>query len=186
MRRRHPQVSTSLQLDPEDPLTFMFLTDNAGGGEAWGLESSAAMRAGERLELEAMLSWMESRYEGYRFGDRVLDGREFAHAPEWKAALAATWRHPAGWMARADLSGEAGFYFDTSHDQRSASRFLANVRAGYEAGRWSAYAWVNNLFDERYPVRGFYFGNEPPDFPETLYLRWGDPRQAGISFRCAF
>ncbi len=186
MRRRDPQVSTSLQLDPEDPLTFMFLTDNAGGGEAWGLEASAAMQAGERIELEAMLSWMESRYEDYRFGDRELDGREFAHAPEWKAALAATWRHPAGWMARLDLSGEAGFYFDTSHDQRADSRFLANFRAGYEAERWSADVWVHNLFDERYPVRGFYFGNEPPDFPATLYLRWGDPRQAGLTVRYSF
>ena len=88
MRREHLQVATSLQLDPEDPLTFMFLTDNAASGEAWGLESSAGLAVGERVELEAMLSWMESRYHGYRFGDRDLDGRAFAHAPEWKAALA--------------------------------------------------------------------------------------------------
>jgi outer membrane receptor protein involved in Fe transport len=186
MRREHPQVATSLQLDPADPLTFMFLTDNAGSGEAWGLESSASMLAGERLEFEAMLSWMGSRFHDYRFGDRDLEGRAFAHAPEWKAALAATWRHPAGWMARADLSGEAGFYFDTSHDQRANSRFLASLRAGYEAERWSAEAWVHNLLDERYPVRGFYFENEPPDFPTKLYLRWGDPRQAGVTFRYSF
>jgi iron complex outermembrane receptor protein len=186
MRRRQPQVSTSLQLDPEDPLTFMFLTDNAEGGEAWGLESSAALRAGERVELEAMLSLMDSRYEGYRFEERDLEGREFAHAPEWKAAASATWRHPGGWMARLDLSGEAGFYSDTSHDQRAGSRFLANLRTGYQAERWSAEVWVHNLFDERYPVRGFYFGNEPPDFPTTLYLRWGDPRQFGMTARYAF
>jgi outer membrane receptor protein involved in Fe transport len=186
MRREHPQVATSAQLDPNDPLTFIFLTDNAESGEAWGLESSAALAVGGRVELEAMLSWMESRYHGYRFGERDLEGRAFAHAPEWKASLAATWRHPAGWMARADLSGEAGFYFDTSHDQRANSRFLANVRAGFEAERWSVELWVHNLFDERYPVRGFYFENEPPDFPTKLYLRWGDPRQAGLTARYSF
>ena len=186
MRREHPQVSTSLQLDPQDPLTFMFLTDNAESGEAWGLESSAALRLNDRLEFEAMLSWMESSYHGYRFGENDLEGRAFAHAPEWKASLAATWRHPAGWMARADLSGEAGFYFDTSHDQRADSRFLANLRTGYEAQRWSVEVWAHNLFDERYPVRGFYFGNEPPDFPTRLYLRWGDPRQIGLTARYSF
>jgi len=186
MRREHPQVSTSLQLDPEDPLTFIYLTDNADSGEAWGLESSATVLAGERFEFAAMLSWMESRYHGYRFGDRDLEGRAFAHAPEWKASVAATWRHPSGWMARADLSGEAGFYFDTSNDQRADSRFLANLRSGYDAGRWSVEAWVHNLFDERYPVRGFYFENEPPDFPTRLYLRWGDPRQAGVTARFSF
>jgi outer membrane receptor protein involved in Fe transport len=184
--RQNPQVSTSLQLDPQDPLTFIFLTDNAGSAEAFGVESSAAIALGERIVLEAALHWMDSRYRDYRFGDRDLDGREFAHAPEWKASLAATWRHPAGWMVRADLSGEAGFYFDTSHDQRAGSRFIANLRAGYESGRWSAEAWVRNLSDERYPVRGFYFGNEPPDFPSRLYLRWGDPRQAGVTARFSF
>ncbi len=185
-RREHQQVATSLQLDPENPLTFLFLTENAARGESWGLESSAAIQATPALSLDAMASWMESRFIGYFNGDRDLDGRAFAHAPEWKAALGATWRHPAGWMARLDLSGEAGFYFDTSHDQRAGSRFLANVRAGYEAERWSAQVWVRNLFNERYPVRGFYFENEPPDFPTRLYLRWGDPRQAGLTLRYAF
>jgi len=186
MRRENLQVSTSLQLDPTDPLTFIFLTDNADSGEAFGLESSGAILLGERVTLDAMLSWMDSRFHGYRFGDRDLEGREFAHAPEWKAALGATWRHPAGWMARLDLSGEAGFYFDTSHDQRADSRFLAGIRTGYEAERWSVELWARNLFDERYPVRGFYFENEPPDFPTKLYLRWGDPRQIGLTARYSF
>ncbi len=185
-RREHPQVATSLQLDPQDPLTFVFLTDNAASGEAWGLESAAGLRVSERFDFDATLSWMESRYRGYRFGERDLEGREWAHAPEWKASLAATWRHPAGWMARMDLSGEAGYYFDTSHDQRSDSRMLANLRAGYETERWSVHVWARNVFDERYPVRGFYFGNEPPDFPATLYLRRGDPRQVGATARYTF
>jgi len=185
-RRERPQVATSIQLDPQDPLTFIFLTDNAAGAEAWGVESSASLRLSQRVEVGAMLSLMDSRYRGYRFGERDLGGREWAHAPAWKSALSATWRHPAGWVARADLSGEAAFYFDTSHDQRSDPRFLANLRAGYEAGRWSVHVWARNLFDQRYPVRGFYFGNEPPDFPATLYLRWGDPRQIGVTARYAF
>ncbi len=185
-RRERPQVSTSIQLDPQDPLTFIFLTDNASGAQAWGVESSASLRLSERIEVDAMLSRMESRYEGYRFGERDLDGREWAHAPEWKSALSATWRHPAGWIVRADLSGEAGFYFDTSNDERSDARFIVNLRAGYEASRWSIHAWARNLFDERYPVRGFFFGNEPPDFPATLYLRWGDPRQVGVTARYTY
>jgi len=185
-RREHQQVATSLQLDPQDPLTFLFLTENAASGESWGAEASVTLRPRRGLAIEAMLAWMRSRYLDYRFGDRDLDGRAFAHAPEWKGALAATWRHPAGWMARLDVSGESGFYFDASHDQRAGSRALLGLRAGFEAERWSAHAWVRNLLDERYPVRGFWFGNEPPDFPARLYLRWGDPRQAGLTLRCEF
>jgi hypothetical protein len=46
--------------------------------------------------------------------------------------------------------------------------------------------WLHNAFDECYPVRGFYFGNEPPDIPETLYVRLGDPRQAGLTATFSF
>ena len=185
-RREHQQVATSLQLDPTDPLTFMYLTENAASGEAWGLEATGRRQATAQIELSSTLSLMESQYLDYAFGDRNLDGREWAHAPAWKASFAATWRHPTGWMARVDLSGEDGFYYDTSHDQHSNARFLTNLRAGFEAGHWSVEAWVHNLFDEKYPVRGFYFGDEPPDFPTKLYLRWGDPRQLGLTVRCQF
>jgi len=186
MRREHQQVATSIQLDPDDPLTFLFLTDNAASGEAWGLEASARHRATGNFELGSTLSLMRSRYLDYNFGTRNLEGRAWAHAPAWKFSIASTWRHPAGWMARLDLSGEDGYYHDTSHDQRSDARLLTNLRVGFEAGHWSLHFWARNLFDEKYPVRGFYFGNEPPDFPTTLYLRWGDPRQLGMTARIQF
>jgi hypothetical protein len=31
-------------------------------------------------------------------------------------------------------------------------------------------------------VRGFYFGLEPPDFADKLYIQRGDPRLAGVTF----
>ena len=46
--------------------------------------------------------------------------------------------------------------------------------------------WARNLFDETYAVRGFFFGNEPPDFPATLYIRQGDPRQLGVTLDMPF
>ena len=35
--------------------------------------------------------------------------------------------------------------------------------------------------DEDYSTRGFFFGNEPPDFADTLYTKFGDPRTIGIT-----
>jgi hypothetical protein len=32
-------------------------------------------------------------------------------------------------------------------------------------------------------MHGFYFGNEPPDFANKLYLSPGEPRHAGITLR---
>ncbi len=186
LRRQDQQVATSFQADPQDPLTFVYYTDNAARGQAYGLEGSIDWQATDRWQLSASLSLMESEYIGYALPDRVLDGREWAHAPAWKYAVSATWRHPRGWMTRADVSGQDAFYFDTSHDERADAYSLLNLRVGYEADEWSVHVWLRNAFDERYPLRGFYFGNEPPDFPPKVYVRLGDPRQAGITARYRF
>jgi outer membrane receptor protein involved in Fe transport len=85
-----------------------------------------------------------------------------------------------------DLQGVAAFYFDASHDQRSRPYRIVNVKTGYERERWSAYLWVRNLFDADYAMRGFYFGNEPPDFPPKLYVQAGDPRQVGVTLAYSF
>jgi outer membrane receptor protein involved in Fe transport len=181
LRREQQQVATSFQLDPQDPLTFVYLTDNAARGRAFGLEASARWQPAERWMLSASLSLADTRYVGYNDGERDLDGRAWAHAPAWKYSLAATWTHPQGWFVRADVGGQDAFYYDASHDQRSSPYALANLGGGFRTGRWSVQLWLHNAFDRRYPVRGFYFGNEPPDFPEKLYVRLGDPRQTGLT-----
>ena len=43
-----------------------------------------------------------------------------------------------------------------------------------------------NILDKYYSTRGFYFGNEAPDFKDTLYERHGDPRHVGLSVRYDF
>ena len=55
------------------------------------------------------------------------------------------------------------------------------LSVGREWESWSVKLWARNVFDEDYFVRGFYFGNEPPDFPPTLYTRLGDPRHYGVT-----
>jgi iron complex outermembrane recepter protein len=83
-------------------------------------------------------------------------------------------------FARADVQFQDGFYFSASHDERAAARQLVNLRLGYEADSWSATLYARNLLNERYAVRGFFFGNEPPDFNNRRYTQNGDPRQIGL------
>jgi iron complex outermembrane recepter protein len=84
-------------------------------------------------------------------------------------------------MARADLVGSDAFYFDASHDERSASYALLHLKAGYAGERWSAHLWARNVTDENYAVRGFYFGLEPPDYAPELYVQRGDGRLLGAT-----
>ncbi len=186
MWRESQQVATSFQLDPGDPLSYVFYVDNAARGRNAGLEATLAWRPADSLTLGATLGLLHTEYVGYRYGERDLDGREQAHAPGWQYSLSAEWNSPRGWMARVDATGSDAFYFDASHDQKSDPYTLVNLRAGYAGDRWSAYAWGRNLFDERYAVRGFYFGLEPPDFANRLYVQQGDPRQFGVTFTWSY
>ena len=85
-----------------------------------------------------------------------------------------------------NFTGKSGFYYSDSHNNKSDSYLLTNVNFGYELNDWTFEIWVRNLFDEYYATRGFYFGNEAPDFVDTLYERHGDPRHLGLSVRYDF
>ena len=85
-----------------------------------------------------------------------------------------------------DITGKSSFYYSDSHNNKSQSYQLANLLIGYSNKKFSADIWVRNLFDEYYSTRGFFFGNEAPNFEDTLYRRQGDPRNIGLSLRYNF
>ncbi len=181
MRREHMQVYNSRQLTPDNPLTYVFFTANAARGENYGLESALHWRALPHWQFDASLALQHTRYLAFELPDSAAQGRAQAFAPGYQFALAANWQSPRGPFARFDLSAQDRFYFSTSHDQQAAARVLCNLRVGLRRGAWSASLWARNLFDRHYAVHGFYFGDEPPDFPVKLYLQNGDPRQLGLT-----
>ena len=185
--RRNIQVRTGDQLVKGDPSTFVFFTDNASSGYNTGAELSLRWQIDERWEVGGSLGSLQTKYHKYNPGEGVLADREQAHAPRYQRALNATWHHPAGWIARLDVAGTAAFYFDVPpNDTRSKAYTLTNLKLGYETARWSGYVWGRNLFNETYAVRGFFFGNEPPDFADKLYIQRGDPRTVGVTFNYSF
>lgn len=185
-RRLDQQVRTSVQLNPSDPASFVFYTDNAADGRTIGLEAQVRWLPNESFELYSSIGLLDAEFENAAEGTAILDGRDQAHAPNYSLALGGIWRHHSGLFARLDLSARDAFYFDVSHDQQSERSEIVNARIGFEAERWTAQLWMRNLFDETYAVRGFYFGNEPPDFQNELYIRQGDPRQLGVNFEMRF
>jgi iron complex outermembrane receptor protein len=185
-QRNDQQVRTSFQTVPGDPTTFVFFTDNAAKGETLGAEADIRWLPAESWEFYANIGLLDASFDEFSTPQVDLSGRAQAHAPNYTLALGGAYRHFSGWFARVDASAKDAFYFDVSHDQKSKSYELVNLRVGFEADSWTATLWARNLFDKYYAVRGFFFGNEPPDFPATLYTRPGDPRQFGITFEKRF
>ena len=184
--RDDQQVETSLQLNPNDPASFVFFTDNAAKGETFGFETDMRWLPTDSLELYANIGLLRARFDEFTTPLIDLTGRDQAHAPRYTLATGGVYRHSSGLFARLDLSAKDAFYFDVSHDQKSDAYTLANARLGFETDRWTAQVYARNLFDTEYAVRGFFFGNEPPNFPPTLYIRQGDPRQIGVTIDMRF
>jgi outer membrane receptor protein involved in Fe transport len=186
-QREDPQLKIPEQFRAGDPATFLFFTQNAERASTNGLEAEAGWQPLEALELGLAAGLLNTRID--RFSARPeLEGRDLAHAPHYTFALNATWRAGTGWFARVDYTGKGGYAIDYCQaadcdDPRTSAYQLLGLRAGRAWGPWSVEAWCRNLLDEKYVVRGFYFGNEPPDFTPTLYTRLGDPRQAGVTLR---
>lgn len=186
MLRDDQQVSTSFQVDPNDPLTFVFFNDNAASGRNLGIEADFDWGINASWRLFGSLGILKTRFDEYQTATRSLDGREQAHAPSYTFSLGAAYRHPNGIFARLEVTGKDRFFYSDSHDQESEPYELVNARLGWRGDTIELYAWGSNLLDERYTVRGFFFGNEPPDFAPKLYTRLGDPRTVGLGLNYRF
>ena len=187
MARRHEQLLTGEQLDPSNPDTFVFYTGNAVSGYNYGLETSVAWRATQALEFGASLGLLQTLYRGFVQDGVTFPDRAVPHAPPWQAALNGTWRDDRGVFARLDITGMGSYFYDLPPNwTRSKPYGLANAKLGWRVGRFEAYVWVRNLLDKDYTVRGFYFGDQPPDFNNTLYTQLGEPRNAGVHFTYDF
>ena len=191
MDRRDQQVSASQQ-NPLEPQKFILYIENAGSSHNYGAELDANWYATDNLKLYAALGWLETAYGDYQYQDKYgglvdLSGRELAHSPNFTYSAGATYRSDNGWFANLTTSGKSDFYYSDSNESKSEPYTIFNARIGYETDIWSAYLWGRNLFDENYGVRGFYFGNEPDiDWADKQYIRYGDPRQLGLTVNVKF
>ncbi len=183
--REDQQVLISTQVDPSDPNTFSFLTQNAAEGINKGIEINIDMQLEESLNFFARLGLLRTEINNWK-SRPDLEGRAQAHAPKESYALGMNWSITDKASLSLDVVGKSSFYYSDSHNNQSKSYSLTNINFDYLIKQWTFSIWAKNIFDEYYSLRGFYFGNEAPDFKDTLYERHGDPRHVGLSVRYDF
>lgn len=180
--RRNLQLKTSEQSDPTNPNSFVFYTENVDRGYNYGFEGNLEWIIARPLTLGVSLGLLQTRFQGLVQNGAVLPDRALANAPPWQAAVNLTYHHDSGAFARVDVTGMGAYYFDLPPNPTSSSSYeLINLKVGFERPQWAVYVWARNLANRNYPVRGFFFGDEPPDFPNKLYTQLGDPRVIGAN-----
>lgn len=184
--RRDQQVKLGVQSDPTDPLTFAFLTDNAASGRSYGLETEIEYILNKNLLFNFSGSLLDTEITEADNLIAALKGRDQSHAPNWQYAFRSEYFFTQSLSLSGSVTGQDAFYFDDSHNEKSSSYALLNTKLSYLYNNWEFSLWGQNLTDKRYAVRGFFFGNEPPDFPAKQYVQLGDGRIVGITARYSF
>jgi iron complex outermembrane receptor protein len=185
MDQKQKQVKVSKQDDPMDPSTYTYFTSNAARVATYGLEAQWRKRIG-LWQSELQLGLLKAAFKNYEFENHSYDGRNVAHAPTWNYAWSLTQNWSEQFSSNLSFIGKNSFYFSNNHDQTSSTTHLVNGGLTYKKKNWSWNLWVNNIFDRRYEIRGFYFANEPPNWENKLYTQQGLPRRAGLSLSYQF
>ncbi len=188
MMRDDLQIGTSAQFDPADPTAFVYFTDNAARGYNRGVEVSVQHEPHERILLSGAVSLLDTSYSGFDAagGLNPVDGRDQPFAPRYSyqaAIQAQLWRQLYG---RVELEGRDRVYLAAGHDGQADSYELVHVQAGWQAESWGVTARVRNVFDKAYVTQGYQFGLEPPDYPERLYVTYGEPLRFDVVFDARF
>ena len=162
----------------------MYLTQNAAEGLNYGFEGSIDTQLNDSLSLFLNLGYLET--EIINWASRPDIEGESKHAPKYSFSTGAEYYFQENTSLEINFIGKSGFYYSDSHNNKSDSYVLTNAALRHSVDNWVIDLWVQNLFDEYYSTRGFFFGNEAPDFIDTLYRRHGDPRHFGLSVRYDF
>jgi iron complex outermembrane recepter protein len=185
MRRHDAQLSTSEQRVREDGTTeFLQYTGNTGrGSDNYGLEAELAWEPLAALSLSGAMGLLQADYGDFVNAQGLdLSGRRQAHAPAYQFHTAAEYRFEAGFFVRAEVEGRDGFYFSDAHDARSDAYQLVHLGLGWRNPHWSLQLWARNVLDKDYPIRGFFFGNDPrTGYTPATFVQLGEPRRVGVS-----
>ena len=190
MQRTDLQVQISSQQVEGDPNSFIYYTANASSGYNKGFELETSYQISSNLNFKYSFGYLKTHINQFSYpyeNDVILAGnRDQAMSPNFNSSLNINYDHNTGLFIYGNITSKDSYYFSDSHDQISKPYSLININLGYKKDNFIISLWTKNLTDERYPIRGFYFGLEPPSYSDKLYLSYGNPKEIGIRLSYKF
>ncbi|MEH3045589.1 TonB-dependent receptor [Sphingomonas adhaesiva] len=157
---------------------YDYNTVNAGRSHLYGVEVEAQGRIVPGVEAYASVGHVRTKFDSFVLpsGGTVsvdLAGSQFPYAPRWTLAGGVNAR-VARIVGNVNVNYRSAVFTETGVTQgqgRLPGRTLVNARLGYDADRWTLFAFARNLLDERYKQYDFAAGNR---------AILGDPQTFGL------
>ena len=191
MQRADIQVQISSQQVENDPNSFTYYTSNSSSGYNNGFELESLIEILPNLNFSSTFGFLNTFIKEFTYpvneNDSKSSGnREQAMAPRYNASLNIKYNHKSGIFLIGNVTAKSEYYFSDSHNKKSNPYSLLNVDFGYKKNNLILSIWGKNVTDKRYAVRGFYFGLEPPNYSDKLYISYGNPKEFGIKLSYQF
>ena len=186
-KRINQQVSLSSQQVENDPLSFLFHTSNASSGWSKGLEFEYEYYLNNNFNLTGSIGLLDTWIDKFEYyiNDSTKSfsgGRELSMSPNTMTSLSIDYLSRSNYYARIGITAKSKYYFSDSHNQKSKDYSILNIIIGKSVNNYSLSFYCNNTLDTRYAAQAFYFGLTPPNYTETLWTSFGDPRELGFRF----
>ena len=191
MNRTDLQVSLSSQQDNNNPNSFYFYTSNASDGFNYGLSLNFKTVSEQDFETYLNLGYLKTQINSYTYltdesTATEFETREAAHAPSYTVSWGFT-KYYGLFSIGGDVQAKDKFYFSDSHNIESEPYSIANIHIDYIVNsNLGISLWSKNIFNAKYATRGFFFGLEPPNYEDKLYLSYGNPFTIGITLNYKF
>ena len=164
-------------------------TANAGNAHVRGAELEVQAIVVHDLTVSANASYSHAALVSTGLIDAGFDpGTPIQQVPRWTTSASIAYRHSLtdqlALTARADNTYVGSRTDETFSINQLASYDLANIRAGVDAGRWSAVLFVNNIADKRVLLNNI--TQDAVNLPTFNRVAVSQPRTTGIDLNYRF
>jgi len=173
-QRIDQQIQSSNIFRLEDGSTdFGNYINNPSKSYYYGLESQLDWYPNERIHLFYSIGLLATNFD------------TFNYSPHYQYNFGFDMTFWEGWIWKSNIEGRGAYYFSNRSNKKSQAYTLLHSSVEYTIGSWSVVAWMRNIADTDYEIRGF--GDNTSKGSEVeCYTQRGRPRTAGLTLSYDF
>ncbi|MEM7426946.1 MAG: TonB-dependent receptor [Pseudomonadota bacterium] len=149
---------------------------NAEDAESYGLEASANFQATDTFRVFGSIGLLKTKIKKFTASTAGLQGNEFRGAPDFTGTAGFDWEFVENLTYGAKVRYNDGYFSDNENTAATKIDAFAvvDMKLTYKPNeRVTAFAFVNNLLNDIYPVNAFVSGG-------GLVAPVGMPREFGV------
>lgn len=162
-------------------VSFTYFTTNGEAARHYGAEAEATWYINENWSIYTSLGLLKATRDSYTDpsdSTLTIPSRSLSNAPSYNYSARIDYKSDNGLFANMEVTGSASYYESNSHTQKRSDFAVVNSAIGYNYQNWTLTLWVQNLLDERYEKRVFYFDN---GYGDKRYENPADPQHFGVT-----